>query len=344
VKKLLRVVLILSGLVVVLAGVFIVGARILHPWPPVPDATVQITPARVARGRYLANHVARCIGCHSQPDYTRYSMPPVPGTEGEGGRYFGDDDEPGLTYAENITPARIGNWTDGELIRAITGGVAKGNKPLHPLMPFYWLKHMDPEDVNSTVAYIRSLKPIDHAVPPTVYYFPLNLILWTIPTAWVATETDGPPAPGPKPSPADKVAYGRYLSTLAECDMCHGPEDTSAHPIPADLFEGGQAMRAEASLDHRFNWVVSANLTPHETGLGSMTQDHFVALFKEYATDDARNRRQAPTDLQTAMPWAEFSGMTDDDLRAIYQYLRTLKPICNEVDEVFPSASPAPAP
>lgn len=67
-----------------------------------------------------------CLDCHSQRDYSKFAAPLVPGTEGKGGELFGKDlGFPGDFYSPNITPAGVGNWTDGELFRTITTGVSK---------------------------------------------------------------------------------------------------------------------------------------------------------------------------------------------------------------------------
>ena len=63
---------------------------------------------------------------------------------------------------KNITPAAIGSWTDGELLRAVTQGVSKDGTPLFPLMPYPHFGAMDEEDVHAVLAYIRSLKAIEN--------------------------------------------------------------------------------------------------------------------------------------------------------------------------------------
>ena len=61
----------------------------------------------IENGRYLANHVAACIHCHSKRDFSKYSGPVVPGSEGGGGGLFDHtvfDAIPGVIYSSNITP------------------------------------------------------------------------------------------------------------------------------------------------------------------------------------------------------------------------------------------------
>jgi hypothetical protein len=75
----------------------------------------------------------------------------------------------------------------------------------------------------------------------------------------------------------------------------------------------------------------SSNITPDvETGIGSWTEDIFVSKFKAFV-----NPEDLPTvesrDYNTLMPWSMYAGMDTTDIKAIYAYLKTLKPIQNEV-------------
>ena len=66
---------------------------------------IEATPARLARGEYLAEHVVDCLDVPFQARFDRYGMPRVPGTEGKGGFAFGKEfGIPGIVYARNITP------------------------------------------------------------------------------------------------------------------------------------------------------------------------------------------------------------------------------------------------
>ena len=67
--------------------------------------------------------------------------------------------------------------------------------------------------------------------------------------------------------------------------------------------------------------VYSTNLTTHEEGIGDMSRDGFIALFR----DQGSGRAVAPAD-NTVMPWIAFAGMTDEDLGAIWAFLQTLPP------------------
>ena len=98
-------------MVVVVAGAGL--AYLFASYPDVPPAgtvTLPASPDVVARGKYLAEHVAICIDCHSERDFTRFAGPIKPGTFGKGGERFDGPTAgiPGVIYAPNITPA--GHW------------------------------------------------------------------------------------------------------------------------------------------------------------------------------------------------------------------------------------------
>jgi mono/diheme cytochrome c family protein len=318
-KKILKIV---GG--IILALVLLVGAGAIYffsAFPkiePAANLRIEATPEKIARGKYLANHVTVCLDCHSMHDANYYSNPIVPGTEGKGGEEF--TEAVGTFYMPNITPATLGNWTDGEIVRAITAGVNKDGKALFPMMPYLNFNQLAEEDVHAIVAYIRTLPPIQNEVPKSKLKFPMNLIVRTLPK---------PYSPPPRPSTADTVAYGKYLSTVAGCQFCHTPVNDRGEPLPGMDFAGGSEFK-----DPRIGIVRTANITPeYDTGIGAWDKDYFIGRFKEYA-DSTKGRIQvAKGGDNTVMPWTLYAGMTEEDLGAIFSYLRTVKPVRNEVEK-----------
>jgi mono/diheme cytochrome c family protein len=294
---------------------------------PLWTETIERTPERLARGRYLATHVSSCMDCHSSRDWTRFAGPPIEGTYGGGGERFGHDiGFPGEVTSPNITPAaNIARWSDGELVRAIREGVTPEGRVLAPIMPYSSFASMSDEDVRSIVVYLRSLSPVrSQPRPEPRLDFPLSLLVRGIP------RPAGDNGRVPHIAPAPTVEYGRYLVTIGACAECHTPSQRG-EPLPGMAFAGGQEFRMPAGV------VRSANLTPHATGLGSVSEDAFVARFRTHGTPHREPAvpRPAP-DAQplpgnTIMPWSMYAGMTDDDLRAIYRYLRTVAPVNNTV-------------
>ena len=322
-KTLLKIVV---GLVVLLVLVAACGyAYLMFAFPDVPPPTafkIEPTPERLARGKYLNDHVVGCTTCHTKRDWSRFSGPIMADQLGAGGEPF-NLAAAGMAYSKNITPAAIGSWTDGELLRAVTQGVSKDGSPLFPLMPYPHYGAMDEEDVHAVLAYIRSLKAIENTPPDSKFNFPLNLIVRTIPKANTF---------GKRPSPEDKVAYGKYMTRSALCSDCHTPIDERGTPLPGMDFAGGQEFY---ETGYR---VRSANITPDaNTGIGSWTEQQFIDKFKgfENPTNAALTEPEKPQN--TVMPITAYAGMTREDLSAIYAYLRTLKPVTNRVEK-FPDA------
>lgn len=132
----------------------------------------------------------------------------------------------------------------------------------------------------------------------------------------------------------DHLAYGRYLTTIGLCGDCHSPHDKNGQVIAGREFSGGWEMRVGPVH------VVTSNITPHpDTFVGRATKEEFIARFKSFASI-----AEAPPPVakgrNTLMPWLAFSGLTEKDLGAIYDYLRTLPQIENHV-ESFPDAPAA---
>jgi hypothetical protein len=294
---------------------------------PASAEKIEVTPQRLERGRYLVEHVADCLGCHSD-HVNSFSFPVKPGTEGEGGFVFDKKlGFPGVVAAQNITPDPefgLGQWSDGEILRAIREGVDRNGDALFPMMPYQHLRHMSDEDAKSVVVYLRTLKPIHKGVPAKHIDFPVNLIVKFAPKP-----LDGPVGAPPQ---SDRIAYGQYLTRIGGCYECHTPHDDHHNLVEARAFSGGWQMIGP------WGRVITANLTPAPyTFVGRATKDEFIGRFKSFTGISAMNAPQAPAGHNTVMPWLAFSGMSQDDLGAIYDYLRTLKPVENKV-VTFPDA------
>lgn len=321
-KTLLKLLAGLVALVVVLAGAGLVYLFTRYPAvPPPEDVRIAATPERLARGQYLVENVVGCVVCHADRDWSKFSAPVIGGTKGKGGQRFGFGAEPFVLYAKNITPGGVGEWTDGELVRAITTGVSRDGTPLFPLMPYPRYGKMSREDIEAIVAYIRTLPAVPaETLPERTLKFPLPLIVRTMPAA---------ASPAPIPDPSDRVAYGRYLTNAAVCGDCHTPIDEQGAPLPGKEFAGGMVFTPNG-----VGLVRSANLTPDAaTGIGTWTEEQFVEKFRAYRGQAPRTLEGAERLQNTEMPWTYYAGMRDDDLRAIYAYLRSLAPVVNRVEK-----------
>ena len=321
----------LGGLVAVVLVLAIGAVAYLTVKKPAmnPPSTekVERTPERIARGKYLVHHASDCLGCHSEHVMT-YGVPVKPGTEGGGGFTFTKDfGVPGSVTAPNITPdpeTGLGKWTDGEIMRAIREGVDRDGRALFPMMPYEHLREMSDEDVKSVVAYLRTMPPVKNRIPEPQIDFPVNLIVKTVPK----------PLTGPVSAPdrKDTVAYGRYLTRIGGCYDCHTPHTDKGALVEASAFSGGWEMKGPWGRNY------TANLTPAPgTFLGTATKQMFIARFRAFSTMNAENAPPAAKGRNTIMPWLPFSQLTDEDLGAIYDYLKTVPPVEKKVNP-FPDA------
>ncbi|HEX8460486.1 MAG TPA: c-type cytochrome [Segetibacter sp.] len=316
-KKAFKVIgIILLILVVVISGV---AAYVKFALPNVgapPELTIERTNERIQRGKYLANAVMACTDCHSERDWTKYAGPIYKDSVGSGSTLYGKQiGLPGEFHSKNITPYHLANWTDGEIFRAITTGVNKDGKAMFPIMPYRNFGRLDKEDIYSVIAWLRTLSPVKKDIAASDADFPMSFIINTIP-AKASFST--------KPAGTNTVAYGKYLMTAAACDGCHSPRK-DGKLVEGKEFAGGEAFHMNGMT------VTSANLTPHETGLKSWTKPMFISRFKMYADSNYKAPDVTPKDFNTPMPWYNFAQMSEQDLGALYDYLRTLPAVDNKI-------------
>ncbi len=328
-KKALKIVgYIVIFLVVIVGGLIGYVKTALPNVGPASELKVERTPERIERGKYLANNVTLCLNCHSERDWTKFAGPVVNGSLGKGGEEFDQKvGFPGAFYAKNITPEGIARYTDGELYRIITTGVNKEGKAIFPIMIYSHYGKMDPEDIYSIIAYIRTLPTIHNEVKPSIAEFPMNIIMNTIPVK--AT-------PGKRPEPSNIRAYGAYMVNATGCIECH-TKDKHGQIIPELAFSGGREFQMPDGSILR-----SANITSDiTTGIGSWTQEAFVARFKSYADSNYKSPTISSGQFNTIMPWTSYAHMTDQDLIAIYAYIHSIPPIQNSVVKFTPTSEVA---
>lgn len=117
----------------------------------------------------------------------------------------------------------------------------------------------------------------------------------------------GPSGPVPAAVKADTTAaYGKYIAhSIAECNGCHTQRDIAGAFIGPPFAGGGN-----------IDGFITPNLTPDASGrISAWSQQDFINRF--------RKGRLVPG---SPMPWYSFGRMSDDELKAVYQYLKTLQP------------------
>ncbi|KXK01377.1 MAG: cytochrome C [Chlorobi bacterium OLB4] len=318
-KKAFKIIAYILGGVIILITLLLIYVKTMLPsvGNP-PDIKVELSSENIERGKYLANHVMVCMDCHSTRDWSLFSGPPVAGTEGKGGEMFDQKlGFPGKYVAKNITPFHLGEWTDGEIFRAITTGVSKDGSALFPIMPYHNYGQLDKKDIEAVIAYLRSLNPINNETEESSSDFPMNFIINTFPKKAELKQC---------PPKTDAVNYGKYLVTAAGCMDCHTKRDKG------EPFAGGSEFKfPDGSV------VASSNLTPdNKTGIGNWTKEQFINRFKIYADSSYKNPTVKPGEFQTMMPWTMYAGMNAEDIAAIYDYLHSLKPVENAVTKFTP--------
>jgi mono/diheme cytochrome c family protein len=271
------------------------------------------TPERLARGSYVVNSIGQCFSCHSPNDLGKPGWPPVPGKEGSGFDYSSWG-YPGQV-APNITPdgdTGAGSWTDDMLARAIREGVAHDGHLLDPAaMPYEFYRSMSDEDLASIVAYLRSIPPFRNALPPPKT--PENLIVpYALPLSTVIAQ----------PDVSTPEKRGAYLVQIGACQWCHTLRDGERRPLPGLQFAGGDLIVND------YSQASSANLTPDPSGISYYDEPLFLKVM--------RTGKVGARIIRPNMPWWYFGHMTDDDLKAIFAFLRTVKPVHHRIDNAEP--------
>jgi mono/diheme cytochrome c family protein len=284
----------------------------------------KVDPAVLERGKYLAT-IAGCALCHTPigpkgPDMSKMFAGGLEMKES-----FGEWISPNITQDEKTG---IGSWSDDQILAAIREGVRPDGTKLYPIMPFGFYNKLSDDDGKALVAFLRTIKGIEHEVARTeIEGFPRGIPGLPKPTG------DAPPADDP-------VAYGGYLASLAHCGACHVPM-TEKGPDMSKMFAGG--ARFEMIPPFGEGHTFAPNITPDEkTGIGSWSEEDIVGVIKGMMRPD-----KTPINFPMAAYAQAWSGMKDEDAMAIAKFLKSIDPIENKVPkgEVKPfKGPPAPGP
>ena len=318
-KKIIKRVLGVIGALLVLAILgMVVKFYLLSPRSrPAPAMTAPTSPEAIAKGKYLVDHVAACLGCHSPVDDSKPGDPPVAGRLGAG-RDFGDwgPDVPFRLRAPNLTPDKdtgIGGWTDGEIVRAIREGVDKNGRALFAQMPFQtYAKTLSDDDALAIASYLKTLPAIKNDAGTTTVKFPVSMFMRAAPQPLEAS-------PPPPPSPSDKLARGRWLLDVCSCHDCHDSFDSRHQRLPGKSLAGNFKMPVTGK-----GFVIAPNITSDKaTGIGAYSDDDLRRVFDEGKGKSGR--------FLYVMPWSYYSGMTKDDKEALIAALREAPAVSNIV-------------
>lgn len=150
------------------------------------------------------------------------------------------------------------------------------------------------------------------------------------------------------------VKRGEYLVNIIGCDDCHSPKRMGTHDleiIPELRLSGypsSRPVRTPGSKPIEDGWALfgddftsgagpwgmsfAANLTSDATGIGNWTEENFITAIRYGKYKGMKEGR----DLLPPMPWFVYKNMTDEDLKAIFAYLKTTTPVENVVPAPIP--------
>jgi mono/diheme cytochrome c family protein len=197
----------------------------------------------------------------------------------------------GSLTSGNLTPGgRIRNWTDGEIFRAIREGYdPQGNKLL--VMSAQYARYLSDDDLKSVIAFLRSQEASGTDVPRGR----LTLIGLAMGGAGMFPRIDEPPPDSVASVPAGPtVEYGKYMVSWMNCRECHGVNFAGTK---------GGILPPAPSLRVAQTW----------------TTDQFVQTLRTGTTPYGKMLNPA------MMPWKNIGRFSDDELRAIHSYLKTVE-------------------
>ena len=282
------------GLVLVVglagAGLYGVTERSLGKTYEVQPVAVAVPTdeGAVARGERFVNAIAKCTECHGA------NMQ---------GQVLVDDPVFARLVPSNVTSGEGGvasqYKTDADWVRAIRHGVAPDGRAL-VFMPSQEYYHLNDGDLGDIIAWLKALPPQDNVLPKQ-RYGPVLRGLYAAgklpPLPAASLDHDAPRAPAI--TPGATVEYGKYLSEVGGCTGCHRPN-----------LEGGVDPFAPPGTPP------PANLTPAGR-LGSWSEEDFFRALRT-------GKRPDGSDIDPFMPWAYTARMTDDEIRAVWLYLKTV--------------------
>ncbi len=272
---------------------------------PYPAITTTTDSNVILRGKHLIFGAAHCADCHSKTNADSLIRL---GEEVNlsGGVVF--DLPVGKIYSKNITPDKetgIGNYTDAEIARALRYGVHPDGTVVFDFMPFHDLSD---EDMTAIISYLRAQKPVKHKVPDNS----LNLLGKAVKAFMV--KPVGPRGEVPVTMTKDSSAvYGAYLANnVANCGGCH-TQRTLSGEFTGEPYAGGNDI----------DGFITPNITTDSSSkMFGWTEKNFMDRF-----------RMGKLIPKSPMPWQSFGRMSDQELKAIYAYLKTLDPVKTKTDK-----------
>ena len=264
----------------------------------------------VQRGAYLAR-AGDCSACHTATEGNLFA----------GGRRI--NTPIGKIYSTNITPdleTGIGRYSEDDFVKVMREGVAKDGHRLYPAMPYTSYTRLSQEDLSALYAFfMQGVEPVYLSNRPTKLSWPLSMR--SLMAVWNALYLKK----GTYAADPDKSASwnrGAYLvQGLGHCGDCHTPRGVAGQ-VKADSEQDGKHYLAGATLDNWHATPLTGNL---ETGLHAWSKDEIVEFLRS-----GRTARVAAIGVMSEVVDKSTQFLTDQDLMAIAEYLKSLPPSKNE--------------
>ena len=328
IKKIL--IILLSVIAAAALGLYIyvqVSYNRKYDWPA-PALKTSTDSTVIARGKYLVQGPAHCVSCHVADFDQMVAADSGKTVDLVGGIGF-TMGPLGTMYTRNLTPdpkTGIGRYSDEQIFRMMRHGIRPDGLASMPLLMPFW--NMADEDLIAVVSYLRSLPPVEHAVPEPNWTFMGKAVRTFAPT-FKPIEKPTPPPTAPPMAPT--IERGEYLARyVTNCVGCHTKRDMMTYEAIGPEFAGGMEFEPWPALHKYMNtdttlWLRTPNITPDPNSALSKfkTVEEFIARF-----------RQGRAIAVSPMDWGPFSRMSDEDLTALYLFLHSLKPVDNGIIEV----------
>lgn len=275
------------------------------------EYVAQSSPKSIERGEKLTSML--CASCHLNRETGKLT----------GIKMIEAPPEFGEIYSQNITQDKtygIGNWSDGELLYLLRTGIKKNGQYAPPYMAK--LPKMADEDIDAIISFLRSDHEMvkadstkDTPSKPSFLTKLLSRVAWK-------------PFPMPKaktyvPDSSNTTEFGKYLANNLECFSCHSADfktNDFLKPESSKGYFGG----GNKPLDEKGRVMLTPNLTPDkETGIGNWSKEKFVKAVK-YGIKEG--------EPALSYPMAPYSRLSDYEVGAIFEYLKTIPPIKNKVE------------
>ncbi|KHK56184.1 cytochrome C [Ralstonia sp. A12] len=269
--------------------------------------------AQIKRGEYLAI-AADCAACHTAPGGKPFAggLPmPIPML--------------GTIYTSNITPdakTGIGKWTYEDFERAVRKGVDDDGDNLYPAMPYPSYAKINDADMRDLYAYFHyGVTAVQNDPPPSTIRWPLNmrwpLKLWNL--VFLKSEPYIPR--GDKTPTWNRGAY--LMQGLAHCGTCHTPRGFAMQEKAMD--ERGKGYLAGSTLA---GWTAFNITSDPVSGIGAWKPEQLVQYLR---TGSVPGLAQAAGPMGEAVQHS-FSRMTERDILAMAEYLRTVPAVSNNLE------------